>query len=161
MFRAALVVDPFRTAGLDYYSTALWQLKEKVNLAHLAQQAVESDKLSAEVWIAVFLCPFFVERRGEKERRQRRQRCLKVGNCFSLQGECTNALKFFRRASALSPFLPYAHSLLGHEFLQMGDTERARVNYQRAIGHSPSTCLHFTSHTAHIHIAHTTKKETC
>ena len=54
-------------AGLEILSTALWHLKEEVELCYLAQLVSEFDKHAPEVW------------------------CV-VGNCFSLQKEHETAL---------------------------------------------------------------------
>lgn len=64
--------EPQRMSGLDLYSTTLWHLKKEVDLAYLAQQATDADKLSSEAW------------------------CV-AGNCFSLQKEHDMALSFFQR----------------------------------------------------------------
>jgi len=53
MFQRAIRLEPFRMAGLEFYSTALWHLKKEVELSFLAQQAIEHDKLAAEAWIVV------------------------------------------------------------------------------------------------------------
>lgn len=58
--------------GLDLYSTALWHLKNEVELSYLAQQVTDFDRLAREAW------------------------CV-AGNCFSLQKEHDTALTFFQR----------------------------------------------------------------
>jgi hypothetical protein len=45
---------------MEVYSTVLWHLKQEVELAHLAQEAVEWDRRSPHAWTI-------------------------MGNCFSLQ----------------------------------------------------------------------------
>jgi anaphase-promoting complex subunit 3 len=59
--REMLRLEPFRLRGLEILSTALWHLKKDNDVASLAQQCVEIDRLSPEVW------------------------CV-VGNCFSVSG---------------------------------------------------------------------------
>lgn len=44
-----------------------------------------------------------------------------MGNCFSLQKEHDQAIKFFERAVQISPEFAYAHTLLGHEFVYNED----------------------------------------
>ena len=44
-----------------------------------------------------------------------------VGNCFSMQKEHENALKFFNRAIQLNPNNAYAHTLCGHEYVYNED----------------------------------------
>merc|ERR1712194_583909 len=72
---------PHRLEGLGYYSTALWHLKREVDLSFLAQQVTEFDKLAPESWLI-------------------------VGNCFALQKEHEAAVKFFKRAIQIDPWLP-------------------------------------------------------
>jgi len=85
-----MVLEPFRTDGMDILSTTLWHLKKEKQLCALAQQAVEVDKMSPQVW------------------------CV-VGNCFSLQKETETSIKFFQRALQIDPSFTYAHTLCGHE----------------------------------------------
>lgn len=72
-YAEALRIEPYRLEGIEYYSSCLWHLKKQVELCYLAQQALDRSLLAPETWIA-------------------------VGNCFSLQKEHENALKFFKRA---------------------------------------------------------------
>lgn len=109
MFQRATRLEPCRMTGLEFYSTALWHLKKEVELSFLAQQVLEYDKLSAEAWIV-------------------------VGNCFSLQKDHETALKFFRRASQLNPYMAYAYTLSAHECLANEDFEKAQAGYRHAIG---------------------------
>jgi len=98
-----------RTAGLEYYSTALWHLGERLTLGHLAQRLLEGDRLQPQVW------------------------CV-VGNCFSLQGDHEQAKKCFRRAVQLDPSFAYGHTLMAHECVAAEDFDKAVQLYQRAIG---------------------------
>lgn len=109
MFQRAVRLEPCRMAGLEFYSTALWHLKKEVELSFLAQQAIAHDKLAAEAWIV-------------------------VGNCFSLQKDHETALKFFRRAIQLNPYMAYAYTLSAHECLANEDFEKAQAGYRHAIG---------------------------
>ena len=95
-------------AGLEILSTALWHLKEEVELCYLAQLVSEFDKHAPEVW------------------------CV-VGNCFSLQKEHDTALKFFQRAIQLQPDFAYAYTLSGHEYSANDDFEKAMACYRSAI----------------------------
>mmetsp|Transcript_96982 Transcript_96982/g.277491 ORF Transcript_96982/g.277491 Transcript_96982/m.277491 type:complete len:448 (-) Transcript_96982:165-1508(-) len=100
---------PYHTApGLELLSTALWHLKEEVELCYLAQRVSEFDKYSPEVW------------------------CV-VGNCFSLQKEHETALKFFQRAIQVDPEFTYAYTLCGHEFVANEDLEKAICMFRNAI----------------------------
>ena len=68
-------VDPARVAGLELLSTALWHLKDEVELCYLARAAVAEDPRSPEAWCA-------------------------SGNCLSLQKEHDGAIRCFHRARA-------------------------------------------------------------
>lgn len=100
--------EPHRMAGLELLSTALWHLKDEVDLCYLAQWVAEFDKHSPQVW------------------------CV-VGNCFSLQKEHETALKFFQRSIQLDPDFTYAYTLCGHEYVANEDFEKAICMYRHAI----------------------------
>jgi len=108
IYAEALVLEPYRLEGLEYYSTCLWHLKKQVDLCKLSNYALEMSLYAPETW------------------------CV-VGNCFSLQKEHETALKFFSRAVQLNPYFAYAHTLCGHEYVSNEDFEQARKSYQRAI----------------------------
>jgi len=101
-------VEPHRLKGLEVLSTALWHLKKEVELSHLAQTAVDFDRLSPEAW------------------------CV-VGNCFSLQKDHETALVFFRRSIQLDPNFTYSHTLSGHEYVSNEDFDKAIHCYRDAI----------------------------
>eukprot|EP00929_Paragymnodinium_shiwhaense_P102288 TRINITY_DN65491_c0_g1_i2.p1 TRINITY_DN65491_c0_g1~~TRINITY_DN65491_c0_g1_i2.p1 ORF type:complete len:785 (-),score=204.86 TRINITY_DN65491_c0_g1_i2:43-2397(-) len=102
----------YRTVGLEYYSTALWHLRERMTLGHLAQQVLEWDRMQPQVW------------------------CV-VGNCFSLQQDHEQAKKCFRRAVQLDPSFAYAHTLMAHECVASENFDKAIQLYQRAINLDP------------------------
>lgn len=100
--------EPHRMKGLELLSTVLWQLKREVDLAHLAQRAVDFDRMSPEAW------------------------CV-VGNCFSLQKEHETALVFFGRSLQLDPGFTYTHTLSGYEYMANEDFEKAMACFRNAI----------------------------
>lgn len=101
-------VEPHRMKGLELLSTVLWQLKKEVELAHLAQQVVDFDRLSPEAW------------------------CV-VGNCFSLQKEHETALVFFGRSLQLDSSFTYTHTLSGYEYMANEDFEKAMACFRNGI----------------------------
>jgi anaphase-promoting complex subunit 3 len=109
-YREMLRLEPFRTQGLEYLSSALWHLRRDKELCALAQQVADLDKLSPETW------------------------CV-IGNCFSLQHEPDSAMRFFQRAIQLDESYPYAHTLLGHEYVHNEDFDRAVQSFRSAILH--------------------------
>lgn len=108
VLREMLRMEPYRTAGLEILSTALWHLKKEKELAALAQQSTAVDKLSPEVW------------------------CV-VGNCFSLQREHQSAIRFFERALQLNTSFVYAHTLCGHEHFANDNLDKAIASFRLAI----------------------------
>jgi anaphase-promoting complex subunit 3 len=107
-YKRSQEVEPHRLAGMEYYSTALWQRKSDVDLSFLAQRCVQLDYRAAETWIV-------------------------VGNCFSLQKEHSTALKFFRRAIQLDQHLAYAYTLFSHEYVANEDFDKAITGFRRAL----------------------------
>jgi anaphase-promoting complex subunit 3 len=106
--REMLRLEPHRVRGLEILSTALWHLKRDTDLASLAQQSVEVDRLCPEVW------------------------CV-VGNCFSLQREHSTAVRFFERALQLAPDFVYAHTLCGHEHFANESYDKAIASFRQAL----------------------------
>jgi anaphase-promoting complex subunit 3 len=58
---------------------------------------------------------------------------ITVGNCFSLQKEHENALKFFNRAIQLNSNNAYAYSLCGHEYVYNEDLQKAKKCFETAL----------------------------
>jgi anaphase-promoting complex subunit 3 len=56
-----------------------------------------------------------------------------VGNCFSMQKEHENALKFFNRAIQLDANNSYAFTLCGHEYAYNDDFLRAKKCFETAL----------------------------
>jgi anaphase-promoting complex subunit 3 len=101
-------LEPHRMKGLDLLSTVFWQLKKDVEIAHLAQTAVDFDRLCPEAW------------------------CV-VGNCFSLQKEHETALVFFGRSIQLDPSFTYTHTLSGYEYMANEDFDKAIACFRNAV----------------------------
>lgn len=109
VYRGSFTEDgPREAAGLEYYSTALWHLRDSPGLGALAQRVVEWDRRKPEVW------------------------CV-VGNSFSLQREHDQAVRCFRRAIQLDSRFVYAYTLIGHEFSSSEKYDDAIQMYERAI----------------------------
>lgn len=101
-----------RPIGLEFHSTALWHLRESVELGHLAQRALEWDRRQPQVWVV-------------------------VGNCFSLQREHDQAVRCFRRAIQLDPLFVYAYTLIAHENAAVEKFDKAITMYEHAISLDP------------------------
>ena len=97
-----------RLDDLEIYSTILWHQKREIELAHLAHEATEQDRLSPQAWCA-------------------------VGNAFSLQRDHDNALKCFQRATQLDPKFAYAFTLQGHEHTANEEHDQALAAYRQGM----------------------------
>eukprot|EP00927_Polykrikos_kofoidii_P038551 TRINITY_DN32962_c0_g1_i1.p1 TRINITY_DN32962_c0_g1~~TRINITY_DN32962_c0_g1_i1.p1 ORF type:complete len:827 (+),score=93.61 TRINITY_DN32962_c0_g1_i1:50-2482(+) len=102
------VHKPHRALGVEFYSTALWHLRDEIALGKLAHRLVKWDRLQPQVW------------------------CV-VGNSFSLQREHEQAVRCFRRAIQIDPTFAYAYSLIGHEYTSIEQFDQAIQMYERAI----------------------------
>ena len=94
---------------MEVYSTVLWHMKNEVELAYLAHELIETERLSPQAWCA-------------------------IGNSFSLQREHDQALKCFRRATQIDPHFAYGFTLQGHEFVANEEFEKALDSYRSAVG---------------------------
>lgn len=99
---------PSRLEDMEIYSTVLWHLKNDVELAYLAHQMLEVDRLSPQAWCA-------------------------IGNSFSHQRDHDQALKCFKRATMLDPEFAYAFTLQGHEYVANEEFEKALDAYRNGI----------------------------
>lgn len=111
-YQRAWKLEPRRIEGLEYYSSALWQLKKDVELGRLAQECLRWDRLKPQVW------------------------CV-VGNCFSLQKDHDVAIKFFKRAIQVDSSFAYAYTLCGHEFVASEKFDKAVQMYESALQVDP------------------------
>ncbi|KAJ5903275.1 hypothetical protein N7504_005658 [Penicillium tannophilum] len=99
---------PSRLEDMEIYSTVLWHLKNDVELAYLAHQLLEVDRLSPQAWCA-------------------------IGNSFSHQRDHDQALKCFKRATMLDPDFAYAFTLQGHEYVANEEYDKALDAYRHGI----------------------------
>ncbi|XP_040564895.1 cell division cycle protein 27 homolog isoform X1 [Lepeophtheirus salmonis] len=104
--------EPYRLDYMEYYSTALWHLQEEIELSSLAQELTRIDKFAPQAWCS-------------------------AGNCFSLQKEHENAIKFFQRAVQVQPDFAYAYTLLGHEYVMIEELDKALACFRSAIRVDP------------------------
>lgn len=93
---------------MEWYSTVLWHLEDRAGLSFLAQQLMAVSREAAEPWMA-------------------------AGNGFALQGEHEEALRCFKRASAIRPDKAYTYTLAAYEALEMDEYDRAIAHYQLAV----------------------------
>jgi anaphase-promoting complex subunit 3 len=103
---------PTRLEDMEVYSTVLWHLKSEIELAYLAHELIEIDRLSPQAWCA-------------------------IGNSFSLQREHEQALKCFKRSTQLDSSFAYGFTLQGHEYIANEEFEKALDAYRSAIAADP------------------------
>lgn len=107
-FSRVQTLSPSRVEDMEIYSTVLWHLKNDVELAYLAHQLLEADRLSPQAWCA-------------------------IGNSFSHQRDHDQALKCFKRATMLDPNFAYAFTLQGHEYVANEEYDKALDAYRHGI----------------------------
>lgn len=108
MFQQILLTDPYRLENLDMYSNLLFVREQKTLLAHLAYKAVEINKYRPET-------------------------CCVIGNYYSIRGEHQKAILYFQRALKLNPKYLSAWTLMGHEFMELKNTNAAIQSYRQAV----------------------------
>lgn len=101
-------IAPSRLEDMEIYSTVLWHLKSDIELAYLAHQLLETDRLSPQAWCA-------------------------IGNSFSHQRDHDQALKCFKRATMIDPEFAYAFTLQGHEYVANEEYDKALEAYRDGI----------------------------
>lgn len=57
-----------------------------------------------------------------------------TGNYYSLRSEHQKAVLYFQRALKLNPHYLSAWTLMGHEFMEMKNTNAAIQSYRQALG---------------------------
>ncbi|KAJ5287083.1 hypothetical protein N7478_002769 [Penicillium angulare] len=107
-FSRVQTLAPSRVDDMEIYSTVLWHLKSDVELAYLAHQLLEVDRLSPQAWCA-------------------------IGNSFAHQRDHDQALKCFKRATMLDPEFAYAFTLQGHEYVANEEYDKALDAYRHGI----------------------------
>ena len=103
---------PSRLEDMEVYSTVLWHMKNEVELAYLAHELMEVERLSPQA-----VCT--------------------LGNSFSLRREHDQALKCFKRATQLDSNFAYGFTLQGHEHVANEEYDKALDAYRSAINADP------------------------
>ena len=100
--------DPFRFENIDLYSNILYIKENYGELASLAFNLFTNDKYRPET-------------------------CCTVGNYYSLRGDHHKAVVYFQRAIKLDKKYLSAWTLMGHEYLEMKNTNAAIESYRTAV----------------------------
>lgn len=109
IFQELQEIDPYRLDTLDTYSNLLFVKDMKREMAFLAHKAVEINKYRPET-------------------------CTVIGNYYSIRAEHQKAVLYFQRALKLDPNYLSAWTLMGHEFMEMKNTNAAIQSYRKAVG---------------------------
>ena len=107
-FARVKAMAPSRIEDIEVYSTTLWHLKNETDLAYLAHEISDIDRLSPQAWCA-------------------------IGNSFSLSRDREQALKCFKRATQLDPKFTYAFALQGHEHIANEEYDKAIASFRSCL----------------------------
>lgn len=108
LFEQVLADEPFRLDDLDSYSNLLYVQDQKAKLAYLAQYVTAIDKYRSES-------------------------CCVVANYYSLKGEHELAVQYYTRAIVLNRNYTSTWTLMGHEFIELGNPHAAIETYRMAV----------------------------
>ena len=115
-FKQLSEIDPYRLDNLDTYSNLLYVKEQRVELAYLAHKTAQIDKYRTET-------------------------CCVIGNYYSLRSLHEKAVLYFQRALKLNPSYLSAWTLMGHEFIELKNTNAAIQSYRHAIGNLLHACM--------------------
>jgi len=113
MFQFLYQKYPYVVLGTDYYSSCLWQLKDKNGLMVLSKKLIDLCPNCPETWIV-------------------------MGNYLSLQQNSEEAIRMFERASSIDHSYSYGFTLAGHEYLSLEVLDKAQTLFRKAIDRCPS-----------------------
>lgn len=122
--------DPYRVEDIDTYSNILYVSEKRAELAMLAQEYTKIDRARPEVCCLVgafFVCSLCSRGRTTD---------ATAGNYYSLRREHEKAIIYFRRALKLDRAYLSAWTLMGHEYVEIKNTNAAIASYRRAVGES-------------------------
>ncbi|GAA6017803.1 hypothetical protein JCM11491_004625 [Sporobolomyces phaffii] len=108
VFESLQKSDPHRIEDVDILSNILYVSEKRAELAKLAQDYVQLERMRPEV-------------------------CCLVGNYYSLRRDHEKAIVYFRRALKLDRGYLSAWTLMGHEYIEIKNTNAAIASYRRAV----------------------------
>lgn len=100
--------DPYTLENMDTFSHVLYVTEKTTKLSYLAHNCCMIDKY-------------------------RQETCCIIGNYYSLRGEHEKAVLYFQRALKLNKNYLSAWTLMGHEYIELKNTQAAIEAYRRAI----------------------------
>lgn len=135
IFQYLQEIDPYRLDNLDTFSNLLFVKEMKKEMAALAHKAAEINKYRPETCCVIGECSY-----RQCEWRFFRNSYLFfflhfiLGNYYSIRADHTKAVIYFQRALKLNPQYLSAWTLMGHEFMEMKNTNAAIQSYRKAVG---------------------------
>lgn len=108
VFQSIQELDPYRLDNLDTYSNLLFVKELKTEMASLAQKALSISKYRPET-------------------------CCIIGNYYSIRCDHHKAISYFQRSLKLNPQYLAAWTLMGHEFMELKNTNAAIQSYRKAV----------------------------
>lgn len=108
IFDDILKSDPMRLDEMDIYSNILYVMENKSKLSYLAHYASEVDSLRPET-------------------------CCIIANYYSIKFDHQKAIMYYKRALSLSQDCLSAWTLMGHEFVELKNSNAAIESYRRAV----------------------------
>ncbi|GMM59079.1 anaphase promoting complex subunit [Maudiozyma humilis] len=112
IFDEIIKVDPYRVDDLDTYSNILYVMQKQAKLAYLAQFVSQIDRFRPET-------------------------CSIIANYYSARQEHEKSIMYFRRALILNKKSTSAWTLMGHEFVELKNSQSAIECYRRAVDINP------------------------
>ncbi|KAI9266621.1 cell division cycle 23-like protein, isoform CRA_a [Phascolomyces articulosus] len=100
--------NPYRLEDMDVYSNLLYLQGSREKLSVLAHECIQIDQYQPET-------------------------CCIVANYHSATGEIAESVKYFKRALKLNRSYHLAWTLLGHDYIELKNTDAAIDCYNRAI----------------------------
>lgn len=109
---------------IDIFSNILYVTESRAELAALAQEYTKTDRARPEVCCLVGMSAV-VSLDGAD--------AVHAGNYYSLRREHEKAILYFRRALKLDKAYLSAWTLMGHEYVEIKNTNAAIASYRRAV----------------------------
>eukprot|EP01006_Ploeotia_vitrea_P011532 TRINITY_DN30710_c0_g1_i1.p1 TRINITY_DN30710_c0_g1~~TRINITY_DN30710_c0_g1_i1.p1 ORF type:complete len:551 (+),score=45.36 TRINITY_DN30710_c0_g1_i1:95-1747(+) len=111
-FEEVLAHDPYQLEYIDIFSNILYVNSDKTSLSHLAHKAFTTDRFKPQT------------------------NCI-IGNYYSLKSQHEKAVVYFQRALRVDPMFLSAWTLMGHEYVELKNTQAAVDAYRHAVDISP------------------------
>lgn len=132
MFGALQKSDPYRVEDVDILSNILYVSEKRPELAKLAQDYVELERMRPEVCCLVGADS--LPSNDLAGNSTENSSFLLTGNYYSLRRDHEKAIVYFRRALKLDRGYLSAWTLMGHEYIEIKNTNAAIASYRRAVG---------------------------